>query len=516
MRSGQIDSLPVRLPGGIFQVRIDPDAQVSQQGGMVPFAQFLEASGVLSAWERECPLHRTSPNASSARAVLGTWVVAVTGGQSRYAHITGVRGDRVTPQVLGFKRLVSEDTVRRGLGAMVGEHIKHVDPLVAEAERAKARAAALKWSQSHLLSTVEPLLSERWIMDIDVTVKPLYGFQEGSVVGYNPQKPGRPSHAIHTFLLARLRLVVGVEVHPGDEHSSASTKVDLVTLLGGIARKLWPYLLRGDCGFGNESMISWAEEQALHYLFKVRMSKYARELTEQLDLTTGWVDVGHGFQAKEARLRLSTWTSDRRAVVLRAIKKQRYPRRADLDAQQAAKTPTAKQETIQECEPLLVAGDFVHQVLITSLDLDLPAIAQLYRDRADAENVFDELKNQWGWGGFTSHTFAVSHLAARMIAQVYNWWSIFVRIISPDHHREAVTSRPALLHSIVRQTTTGGQRFLTITSNHRWKKRISDALTQLTAFFARFAQAAEQLTSQTRWAALLTNIFASIREGPAA
>jgi hypothetical protein len=26
----------------------------------------------------------------------------------------------------------------------------------------------------------------------------------------------------------------------------------------------------------------------------------------------------------------------------------------------------------------------------------------LYRDRGDAENVFDELKNQWGWGGFTT------------------------------------------------------------------------------------------------------------------
>ena len=50
----------------------------------------------------------------------------------------------------------------------------------------------------------------------------------------------------------------------------------------------------------------------------------------------------------------------------------------------------------------------------------------------------------------------------------------------------------------------------------RNRKRISDALTPLTAFFARFAQAAEQLTSKTRWAAHLTNIFASIREGPAA
>ena len=41
---------------------------------------------------------------------------------------------------------------------------------------------------------MEPLLSEPWILDVDTTVKPLYGHQEGAVVGYNPKKPGRPSH----------------------------------------------------------------------------------------------------------------------------------------------------------------------------------------------------------------------------------------------------------------------------------------------------------------------------------
>ena len=39
-------------------------------------------------------------------------------------------------------------------------------------------------------------------MDIDVTVKPLYGHQEGAVVGCNPTKPGRPSHTYHTYLMA--------------------------------------------------------------------------------------------------------------------------------------------------------------------------------------------------------------------------------------------------------------------------------------------------------------------------
>jgi hypothetical protein len=37
-------------------------------------------------------------------------------------------------------------------------------------------------------------------------------------------------------------------------------------------------------------------------------------------------------------------------------------------------------------------------VLVTALDLEVLSVAQLYRDRADVENGFDEIKNQWGWG----------------------------------------------------------------------------------------------------------------------
>ena len=52
---------------------------------------------------------------------------------------------------------------------------------------------------------------------MDPTVKPLYGHQEGAAFGYNPQKPGRPSHCYHAFCIARLRLVLGVVVHAGNE-----------------------------------------------------------------------------------------------------------------------------------------------------------------------------------------------------------------------------------------------------------------------------------------------------------
>jgi hypothetical protein len=33
------------------------------------------------------------------------------------------------------------------------------------------------------------------------------------------------------------------------------------------------------------------------------------------------------------------------------------------------------------------------------------SFSQLYRERAESENPFDELKNQWVWGGFTTRDF---------------------------------------------------------------------------------------------------------------
>jgi len=59
----------------------------------------------------------------------------------------------------------------------------------------------------------------------------------------------------------------------------------------------------------------------------------------------------------------------------------------------------------------------------SSYPYPLESIGQLYRDRADAENAFDELKNQWGLGGFTTQDINRCQTVARACALVYNWWS---------------------------------------------------------------------------------------------
>src|SRR5437764_14497252 len=60
-----------------------------------------------------------------------------------------------------------------------------------------------------------------------------------------------------------------------------------------------------------------------------------------------------------------------------------------------------------------------YAALVTSLHDEILTLGQLYRDRADCENGFDELKNQWGWGGFTTQDVKRCRLLARSVALIY-------------------------------------------------------------------------------------------------
>ncbi len=139
------------------------------------------------------PCNYSSPNAPKTRDVLGTTMLSMLAGHKRYAHIAALRGDAVPPELLDMTKIVSEDSVRRAFAAIDEE-------------------AGATWLRGHLDHAVGPLLSEPWILDIDTTVKPLHGHQEGAVVGYNPKKPGRPSHVYHTYSMAGTRLAFDVKV----------------------------------------------------------------------------------------------------------------------------------------------------------------------------------------------------------------------------------------------------------------------------------------------------------------
>jgi hypothetical protein len=460
-------SLPVDTIAHRYHVEWDPLAPVTPLGQLVFFCQFLSTAGLYSKWVARCPLRYSSPNAPGVADVLGTSVLAILSGACRYAHVTALRGDQVNPRGLGMKQVVSEDSLRRAF-------------------RGQEREGLASWQREALLATYAPGLEQPWIADLDVTIKPIYGHQEGAELGYNPQKPGRPSHAYHTVFMRTLRLALDVDVRSGKEHAALHGLDNLWQLWNRLTPAQRPWLVCGDANFGNERMMSECETRSQNYLFRQRHTKGVKQVIQILERQGGWQKVREEWEGCEGELRLSGWTRARRAVVFRRPRQR---------AESAGKIPLLEQSGLQVASQPL----YEYVVLVSNLKENLTTLLHLYRQRADVENAYDELKNQWGWGGFTTRDLLRCQMAAWTVALVYNWWSLFVRCADPQRAREAITSRPLLLYSVGRIIRSGGQTTLRITSHHAEAAQAQELLTGLSLFLSGLNNTAEQLDAIERW-----------------
>src|SRR6202049_2242766 len=151
---------------GRVHVEWDATAPVTPFGQLPFFIEYLKQGGLFDGWVADCPLSLSSPNAPRKRDLLGTVLLSVLAGHRRYAHITALRCDPVNPPLLGMRKVISEDAVRRGL-AKINE------------------TKGLPWLQNHLDYCTAPLLDEPWVLDVAPTIKPLYGGRGGTDYAYN-------------------------------------------------------------------------------------------------------------------------------------------------------------------------------------------------------------------------------------------------------------------------------------------------------------------------------------------
>lgn len=479
VRQQVVEALGLETAGGQLKVRWDGKAQSSVMGQMAFFIEFLTVTGLFENWVKECPLDYKSPNGSSQRDILGTWLLSIVSGHWRYAHVSAMRCDGVNPGLLGMSGVVAEDTLRRAL--------KAID-----------ESAGSEWLKRHIGCTVLGLLDCPWILDVDVTIKPLYGKQQGAVLGYNPHKPGRPSHAYHSYQVSGLRLMLGVDVLAGNESHVNHTLPGLLRILEGLPNEKRPQLVRGDAGLASESMLQALEEREQAYLFKLRLTTNVKRYIEKLFWEQDWRKAGQGWEGRDGELKLSGWSRTRRVIVLR-----RALRGEALLADES-------QGWLAFVETDVPSKRYEYAVLVTDLKHELLTIAQLYRDRGDAENAFDELKNQWGWGGFTTQDLARCRLSAMAVALIYNWWSLFVRLGNPKARLEAITSRPFLLSAVARRSNHGGAQHLTITPQHAEADKAKSLLAGIHGLLARFKVAAEQLKTKSVWQLLCEHLLSTV------
>ena len=462
---------------GKVQVEWEPGASVTPMGQLAFFIQFLKTGCRFEPWVDDCPLTYKSNNAPKKVNVLGSLFLSILSGHKRYANIGTLVGDGVNPKLLGMTKVVSDDSARRGL-------------LKIDEQK------GVEWMQFHLQECYEPLLQLPWIMDVDVTIKTIYGNQEGAEQGYNPHKRGRPSHTYHTYMMANLKLVLEVEVQPGNQTNSKHSLPGLMNLLERLPKTCWPEFVRGDCDWGTDGVMTALEQAGCDYLFKMKKTANVKKAFYHAHCSGGWTRYDRYWEGKESELKLDGWVKPRRIIIVR--------RRLPGDALLLEKENKKKQKEIAFLEDPENIKLFEYSVLVTSIDDGVVTIIDHYRDRADCENNFDEIKNQWGWGGYTTQDIKRCRFISRMVALAYNWWTLFVRLSNQNSHKESITSRPLLMSAIGKLTESGRQKKITLTSQHTLMNKIKEMQRELCFFFDSIKKIAAQLTSDEIWCRILT------------
>lgn len=204
-----------------------------------------------------------------------------------------------------------------------------------------------------------------------------------------------------------------------------------------------------------------------------------------------------GCQMIEAQVRLHGWSRTRRVVIVRQRVRGGIARERRIGENRQLQL---------DLEPAVFqAGDkrWEYAVLVTDVDCPVESVGLLYRDRADAENAFDELKNQWGLSGFTTQDINRCQTMARACALVYNWWSWYCRAAHPQARMEAITSRPLLLAAVGKAVNHANQTTLYLTPLHGKAQMLKTLIANIGAALQHVRQAAEQLAQADRWALLL-------------
>ena len=418
------------LPGKFTLTRTD--AALTAYGGLVAWSGFLKHLGIVERFAARCPVTRTSSNAAPVREVVHSFALSALVEGKRFSHVRWLTDDPAIATIMNMTRVRGEDALPRLAKGM------------------KMR----EWMQQPQ-TELYAALPLHFIADWDATVNTRYGHQEDAAVGYNPHKHGRKSHHPLICVAARTRLCLHLEWRPGDTVSATDWQPAMEKLWAHptIRERLW--LNRGDVGFGQEAVLAWHEqagEPRPKYLFKLRLTTNVRRALAKVPWPywEGAPTLGCQ-QTAETTVKLHGWSRERRVVIVRTLKPV---------------NPTPQDEFWDTPEDDVA-------VYVTNLEKHEATpeqIALLYAQRADTENVFDELKNQWGFRGYCSQRAVVTELAARLVLLTYNLWSLFTRLmgLTPGHHSEAVTSRRDFLFLAAQVVASGRQRVVKLAVTAEW------------------------------------------------
>lgn len=394
------------------------DATLTAHAGLAPFGAWMRTEGL------DADLHRLFFRLKAGplvvypmEAQMRLLIDANIAGEERVFGLEGLAADRMVVHLAGGV-MPSLDTVYRDLA-------RFDDQALGDLERLMAREG-LRALRGTKLARVH--------LDVDTTVEPLFGSQEGAHLGSNPRYHARPSYHPVLGRIAETDTIVGALLRPGDTGFGGDETMLVKMWLLRLRAVLGPDTIlctridaAGDC----TALMQGIHADGAYFVIKAHQDQ---ALLNAVALHKTWTTVDVDAEGKpltqvaEVSFAREAWRDvglDVRVVAMRT--------RGDRSGKQTF---------------LWQDLDFTTQVFLTNdRDIDAGDLAFEYNARAGIEPVIGELKNGWGLGKVPSQVFGANHAAMLLKLLSYNLMRRYaVAVCPPELHRwRAAWLRRALI-----------------------------------------------------------------------
>jgi hypothetical protein len=383
--ANQTVQLPVDTKDGMASIRISfTDQRLTAHGGMIVWSHFLQQRKFRQQLRQALPHQPTSPNAYDPADLALGYMGGILAGADKLSRVAWLQSDAALAQVLGVEAIASQSTFSRFFGVF-----------------RQSACQALQGLHRQAVSAL-PSLREGYTLDLDSwSLLHEDGHQEGVKVGYT-RHGLKPCHRPLIAALAEAKMVAGYWLRRGDSACVNGAAEFLRQIVQGMPSHIRIGLVRGDAGFGHESVQAAVETLGIKFILVARLLRDVKSLCRHDD--AHWQPTeASGIQVQE----VEGDAPGRRLIIIR---------------QRVAQRPDAGGKT------LIDVPGYRFQALVTNLPQSVSALQvwRRYNGRADVENRIKELGDQFGikrlcvdnfWGTEAMHHLAIAAYSLCVLLQ---------------------------------------------------------------------------------------------------
>ncbi len=274
--------------------------EITPFGGLSLFLKMLEKCH-FEEHLASCSLPQQGSNRGykPIQLILGLFA-GVWCGANCFGHLDVVRYDAALCKLLGWERGADHRAYQRYLNKF------------SQTINQRVFSELFGWFFSELIF-------DNYTLDFDSTVMVREGNQEGAAKGYNPKRPGRPSHHHLLAFISDVRMIANYWLRPGNTSASTNYISFLDDTLSRLQNKKVG-LIRMDSGFFSGNIMNYLEDNQLPYIIACRFNN---RIKYRLTHETAWVEVTDGLDISETTYKSYSWEKPRRIImVMQEIQKR--------------------------------------------------------------------------------------------------------------------------------------------------------------------------------------------------